>query len=326
MKTRRNWLHVALVASLIALLAHWSPGGEGSRLQKPRPSDLPGLHFVGWNDRGFEEWENLKDGTVLIKVPGCTFTMGISQAEAEEMWSKVDERERGDTILREVLFSAVPSHEVTVKDFWIARTPVTNAQYAYFLSHAKEEFTLGHSTVFWRDSVKFAGAEAPAVGLRLGDCDTYCAWAGLRLPTEEEWEYAARGPKSLRYPWGNEWNASLFRQYPSDRVVLPVGSVGLDGSPFGCLDMIGPVTQWTSSHFVRYPGNSDPHFSTHSEQLVLRGLLVNHSRELSCAGLRYPALYGEDFPLHEFRCAASGDWKGSAASSPSRGPSRLPTP
>ena len=102
-----------------------------------------------------------------------------------------------------------------------------------------------------------AGDDHPAFGVSFHDAVAYCEWAGVRLPSGEEWEIAARGSLGTRYPWGNRArrdraNTETERDghfYPS-----PVGSFPEGASPFGCLDMAGNVTEWTSDYF---PGQTE---------------------------------------------------------------------
>ena len=214
------WLGLAIIVVGIGVLGAWM-----------RPRDYPGLRHVGRNAQGFEEYENLADGTVLIDVPAGTFQMGSNERDDEK-----------------------PPHSVTVPSFFMARVPVTNAQFARFV-----EATGFDAGTAWRMRASMHGEQAPVHSVNWHDATAYCAWAGLRLPSEEEWEFAARGTADRIYPWGNEWDStrcknSVGRTGPNP--MAPVGSFPSGASPCGCLDMAGNMIQWTSSRYDRYPGSS----------------------------------------------------------------------
>ena len=137
---------------------------------------------------------------------------------------------------------------VSLARFAIDETPVTNAQFAEFLKSSgyrpkHEENFLKH----WADGKHAPGKEEhPVVYVDLEDARAYAAWAGKRLPTEDEWQYAAQGPKALKYPWGNQMEASRVNGGETGGTT-PVKAFPTGRSPFGCYDMCGNVWQWTES-------------------------------------------------------------------------------
>ncbi len=137
------------------------------------------------------------------------------------------------------------------------RTPVTNAQYNQFVQ------ATGHRCpVAWRDGVYPADkADHPVTGVTYQDALAFCRWAreitGLpvRLPTEPEWEKAARGPDDRLYPWGNQWRPELANNRENkSKGTTPVNAFSPQGdSPYGVADTAGNVQEWCSSLFGSYP-------------------------------------------------------------------------
>jgi formylglycine-generating enzyme required for sulfatase activity len=200
----------------------------------------------------------------MIDIPGGRFVMGDAAGDANE----------------------VP-RTVSVEPFRIGRLEVTNAEYAAFVAatgHASDAERSGAGYVWtdrWR---RVAGADwrhphgpkstlegrasHPVVQISQRDAAAYCRWKGLRLPSEAEWEFAARGRDGRRYPWGD----AAPRQGPAARAnfgtvaccapdaadgylrIAPVGRFPAGASPFGALDMAGNVWEWTSSGFPGQPG------------------------------------------------------------------------
>lgn len=125
-----------------------------------------------------------------------------------------------------------------VNGFRIDRFEVTNADYAKFV------VATGYDAPAFDDDVEFNGATLPVTGVLHQDAVAYCSWAGKRLPTEIEWEKAARGTDGQIYPWGNEMietNAHISGDLP-----LSVGFYDTDVSPYGVHDMAGNVSEWVS--------------------------------------------------------------------------------
>jgi formylglycine-generating enzyme required for sulfatase activity len=138
--------------------------------------------------------------------------------------------------------------EVALRPFALDLTPVTNADFARFLAAsgwrpAEPANFLRH----WVNGAPPPGREDhPVVYVDLADARDYAAWAGKRLPTEEEWQWAAQGPDGRRYPWGPEWVPGRCND-GSTGDTTPVDAFPEGRSPFGCLDLCGNVWEWTES-------------------------------------------------------------------------------
>ena len=195
-----------------------------------------------------KEVRNAKDGAVLVLVPGGQFLMG----EAEQQ------------------------KKVTLPAYYIDRTEVTNAQYAKFLAdvakagdakwrHAAQPASKkDHAPIFWDNAnLGKAKAEHPVVGVDWFDAYAYAKWAGKRLPTEAEWERAARGTKGATYPWGEappeaklKFRANYFSSFLAAdhyRYSAPVGSFGDGASPEGCLNLAGNASEWCADWYAALP-------------------------------------------------------------------------
>jgi formylglycine-generating enzyme required for sulfatase activity len=162
-----------------------------------------------------------------------------------------------------------PAHKVTLPDFYIDKLEVTNGQYKAFCDAEKRSYP----TNPWWDEGYFKKLNMPVVGVTYADATAYAAWAGKRLPTEQEWEKAASwGPnadKKRMWPWGDSPNgsqATLNTNHPTT-----VGSKANGASAYGVLDMAGNVLEWVDAFYQPYPNNTatDPNFG--SVNRVVRG-------------------------------------------------------
>ena len=171
----------------------------------------------------------------MILIPAGEFTIGISDADATDG----------------------PAHPVNLPDFEIDRFEVTNDDFSLFVELTgyvtDAEQSGGQS---WR---KYAEGKPghPVVKVTWNDGVAFCEWAGKRLPTEEEWEKAARGTDGRTYPWGNDFDATLANVKETGlRGTTAVGSFPGGASPYGVEDMGGNVWEWTTSWFKAYEGNT----------------------------------------------------------------------
>jgi eukaryotic-like serine/threonine-protein kinase len=143
-----------------------------------------------------------------------------------------------------------PQHFVFLDGFWIDRTEVTNGQYGQCVSEG-ECTAPGDTRSYTRSAYYGAVAfrDHPVIWVNWKQAQAYCRWAGRRLPTEAQWEKAARGTDGRIYPWGNAWDASKLNS--SDGGVGDTTSVGqypAGASPYGALDMAGNVWEWVADY------------------------------------------------------------------------------
>lgn len=164
----------------------------------------------------------------------------------------------------------MPAHVEGVASYGIAKDMVTNAQFSRFV------VATGYSAgAEWSKYAGLWGESAPAICVSYKDASAYCRWAGMRLPTEPEWELAARGEDRRMYPWGNAWDSSKcnnsvgFGSHPGKAVA--VGSYPDGASPCGALDMAGNAWEWTATWYDRYPGNTRSHEFFGNRFRVVRG-------------------------------------------------------
>jgi formylglycine-generating enzyme required for sulfatase activity len=167
----------------------------------------------------------------MAYVPGGTFMMG---------------RDDGDEYER-------PAHTVTVKPFFIDRYEVANEDYEKFVKATNRKPPSNWKSRTYPETA----ARKPVTWVTWDDAVAYAQWAGKRLATEEEWEFAARGTDGRRYPWGNEWGASLANAAGALGRMSDVGTYK-GKSPFGGFDMVGNAWEWTESGLKAYPGGQLP--------------------------------------------------------------------
>ncbi|MFB0545729.1 MAG: formylglycine-generating enzyme family protein [Anaerolineae bacterium] len=193
------------------------------------------------------------DSAEMVYVPAREFIMGSSDSDS---MASNDEK---------------PQHTVYLDAFWIDKYEVTNAQYRKCVEAGA--CAPPHDTRYYDDP---AYADHPVVYVDWPQAKAYCQWAGGRLPTEAEWEKAARGTDGRIWPWGNEWyehKANTLEAGPGDTTA--VGSYPQGASPYGALDLAGNVWEWVADWYdagcyPRSPSRNPqgPHWGANK---VLRG-------------------------------------------------------
>jgi len=202
-----------------------------------------------------------------------------------------------------------PAHRVIVKSFFLDRTEVTNAQYQKFIDETNHLAPRA-----WRGGLYPLGqADLPVTDVTWEDARDYAKWAGKRLPTEEEWEFATRGERGWRYSWGNAWSPEKANAGRRNNRPTPVGQYP-QGAPLGVFDLIGNVWEWTSSDCAPYPqGRGQPCRLDYTNLKIMRGGAYDSKPGNATATFRYPypATRGDwgkysreaDYKRVGFRCA-----------------------
>lgn len=222
-----------------------------------------------------------QDGMVAVYIPAGPFSMGITAENALLECQKV----RSDCKL-DYFRSNEPPHTENLDAFWIDQTEITNAMFAEFLNQQGNKLEgdlnsynsqLGSSgRVYsigdlWRAEAGYENH--PVVEVTWHGASAYCSWVNRRLPTEAEWEKAARGEDGRSYPWGNERPTSDLLNYIRSDVGEPseAGDYPRGVSPYGVLDMAGNVSEWVNDWYNAYPGNSVNNSSYGTVIKVIRG-------------------------------------------------------
>ncbi len=180
-----------------------------------------------------------KDGAPMVLVPAGPFPMGVPPGD----------RDGGR--------DEYPRHQVDLDAFYIDKHEVTNGHYHQFVKatrHRTPQHPKNQARTLWKgDQVSEAIAERPVVNVDWHDADAYCTWAGKRLPTEAEWEKAARGTDDRRFPWGNveptAKHLNFNQQWIGEKTLMPVGSYEAGKSPYGAYDMAGNVWEWVADWY-----------------------------------------------------------------------------
>ncbi|HLO32559.1 MAG TPA: formylglycine-generating enzyme family protein [Anaerolineales bacterium] len=194
-----------------------------------------------------------KDGATLVYVPAGEFAMGSTD---QDSLASNDEK---------------PPHPVTLDAFWIDQTEVTNAMYAKCVNagNCKPPINTDHF-------INTGYADHPVVSVDWSQASAYCAWTERRLPTEAEWEKAARGTDGRIYPWGNEApNNALLNYNDAVKDTTAVGQYPNGKSPYGAYDMAGNVWEWVNDwydpkYYEKSP-NKNPKGPETGTERVLRG-------------------------------------------------------
>lgn len=239
------------------------------------------------------------DNGKMVSIKGGPFVLGTNDGPPDER----------------------PAQTVRLPTFEIDRVPVTNAEFVRFLSETGTTNSRGQNlfdvgdedarihSVGSRFDIEAGFEDHPVVEASWFGARDFCAWRGARLPTEAEWEKAARGPDGTAFPWGNERPNTKLAHFDAPwGETLPVGSRPAGASPYGVLDMAGNVHNWTNSLYRPYPYDADdgregPDAS--GERITRGGAHDSSADELRSAFRGQGVSRAPEFGHHNigFRCA-----------------------
>jgi len=246
------WVSGAVVLLLLLWGGLSTLSGDMRATPTPEPTSSP-------TQEQSQTWMRPADGMVMVYIPAGEFQMGSADGEDDEE----------------------PVHAVEMADFWLDRIEVTHAQYERCVTAGACKAS---------DQVNSSGINGPmqpVVGIAWFDALAYCTWVGGRLPTEAEWEYAARGPQGLKFPWGNGYDGARVNSCDvncgsewADKSVndgyvysAPSGNYPAGASWAGVLDMSGNVAEWVADWYGPYSSErqTNPTGPTNGEGRVVRG-------------------------------------------------------
>ena len=245
-----------------------------------------------------------KDNSVMVYIPAGDFFMGSNDSDAS---ADGDEK---------------PMQSVDLDEFWIDKLEVTNEQFARFLN---EEGNQEEDSVTWVNvedkdssivyengqySPKSGYEDHPVAYVSWYGARAYCQWAGERLPTEAEWEKAARGTDGRIWPWGNDWDENKVNSKEAGPGhTTAVGSYPLGASPYGCMDMAGNAWEWVADpyqwDYYQAAAAHNPQGPNQGASRVVRGGSWALPQRLTRSAGRFeliPSVRRDDLG---FRCASS---------------------
>lgn len=215
----------------------------------------------------------------MVYVPGGEFTMGRNATDGGDEYEN-------------------PAHHVTVKPFFIDLYEVTNEDYKKCVDAQR----CPRPESWMKDASYKAGTELqPVTGVTWEAANQYAKWAGKRLPTEEEWEFAARGTDGRTYPWGPSWQTGKANANGESKALAEVG-VYRGASQSGAFDMVGNAWEWTASRLLPYPGGRLPEPAADNVRVIRGGSYDESAKEATTTYRGFLKVSGDKYDKTGFRC------------------------
>ncbi len=226
-------LLIVLSAAFLLRGALLLPGAVSSAMYDGRPALKAGDVRI-----------NTKDGAEMVLVPAGEFLMGSTPEQIENLPEKSRISSLQSAAEDEWRKAELPQHAVALSGYWVYKYEVTVAQYRKYCAETGRQMPKAPESG-WLD-------DHPIAYITWREAANYATWAGLSLPSEAQWEKAARGTDGRIYPWGNDYNRSKCNRRANGLMrTEPVGSYPEGASPYGCMDMAGNVWEWCSDWYSK---------------------------------------------------------------------------
>jgi len=236
---------------LISGLLLWAMLGTGWADSNLASTIVPDLHSASNQSLAGTRILYSGDGAVMVYVPAGEFIMGIDEADARKIANDL-----GLKVDQLWAWEAFPKRTVRLEGYFIDRCEVTVGQ---LRKYVKATGTILKSKESSRHFDLPENFSFPAAEITWDEAKRYAQWAGKSLPTEAQWEKAARGSDGRIYPWGNSPPTAEYGHFGpmfnQPALYVPVGSHPKGASPYGALDLLGNQYEWTSDMNLPYPGN-----------------------------------------------------------------------
>jgi formylglycine-generating enzyme required for sulfatase activity len=286
-----------------------NPGDDFNAVWQPLPTGVEAKLAAASVQPSQDARTRPVDGMTMVYVPGGTFLMGSTADEIDVARALCDEYPDDYGKCSQAPFEdESPQHAVALDGFWLDRTEVTNAQYALCVADgACRASRLANDPTYSRD-------DYPVAGIAWQDALDYCTWVGGRLPTEAEWEYAARGAEGRIFPWGDEFDCAGGNFWDEGTGCdddyskpAPVGSFPQGTSWCGARDIVGNVWEWVADAYGPYSAEAqvNPTGPASGSERILRGGSWGYLPAFSRTAYRYPVPPTADYLAVGFRCATS---------------------
>lgn len=241
------------------------------------------------------------DEAEVVLIPAGEFTMGHKDS-----------------------YDTLPVRRLNLPAFLIDKYEVTNKRYKRFIDATgykvpwSQDPAVAAYAWIWQERMYPQGkGDDPVVLVSWDDAQAFCSWAGKSLPTEAQWEKAARGANGKLYPWGNAWEAGKANTAESGlKQTAPAGAFKDDVSEYGVNDLAGNVAEWVEEWFAPYPGNPMTSYEERDKYRVLRGGSWDYAHSIANGHHRQYALPRSQMAAIGFRCVKAADGAGAPTPRP----------
>jgi formylglycine-generating enzyme required for sulfatase activity len=284
-----------------------SAGTQGLAQLVEDPTVAMADRLIGGSVLGMLGDPRIRDVPSVCAVLGGAVEVGLPAERADAVtadWAHVG-------VVRDWIDKETPAHTVVLADYWIATYPVTNAEYRHFLADTGTEH---RPSTWYLGAYPWDRANHPVAGIGPVDADAYAAWLSRRtghpwrLPSESEWEHAAKGPAGHEFPWGDRFDPSAANTRETGvHTTTPVGAFPAGRTWCGALDMAGNAEEFVADDYRPYPGGvsvRDDLVDKVGDYRLARGGSFARYGDLARTRRRHGAYPGPLYPIG-FRLATS---------------------